>query len=406
MVVILGAGITGAAAAYYLVKSSLLRTSSSPSIVVIDAVGPAACSSGKAGAFLTDSSWKSSTKTQVLHEEAFALHLELAKDLNLNSFNELSGYFVKNNDEDDGCTQKRMPGRCGQVNPTELTNSLLNAASQLGNVKLEINSVKSMSTTTRTDDGQRRLEYIHFESGDSIQVLDDDVIVALGPWSCRLEDWLGGDDKESPVPVPLEGVLSTSMIWKKNLYGLKTDKNVALFHQGDDDEFGCHLEIIPRRTSREVYVSGCGNSQIFNPAIIRGPKRPIPGGEQEQPDSSRVNSVRQSLQNILSKVENKDLPIYPPPPDKLQACIRPNTPDGIPIVGKILDNLYLATGGGPWGITYGPLMGKAVANQILYKDDVESDDIPIRPSLWTPKRFDTLVYRVLMEQRRKEAWGR
>ena len=95
------------------------------------------------------------------------------------------------------------------------------------------------------------------------------------------------------------------------------------------------------------------------------------------------------------------MPVLPPPPSKIQACIRPNSPDGIPIVGKIVDNCYVVTGGGPWGITYGPLMGQHIANEILQRDESNG----IRPSLWSPKRFDTLVYNSIMKQRHKEAWG-
>ena len=68
-------------------------------------------------------------------------------------------------------------------------------------------------------------------------------------------------------------------------------------------------------------------------------------------------------ENDKKSVSFPNLPL-PPPPDEIQACIRPNSPDGIPLVGKILDNCYVATGGGPWGITYGPLMGQEIAKQI------------------------------------------
>jgi len=70
------------------------------------------------------------------------------------------------------------------------------------------------------------------------------------------------------------------------------------------------------------------------------------------------------------------------------------SPDGVPVVGKILDNVYVATGGGPWGITWGPLMGKSLAS--LISDD---DNPPIRLSSLRPQRFDTFVYKSLLKSR-------
>ena len=81
----------------------------------------------------------------------------------------------------------------------------------------------------------------------------------------------------------------------------------------------------------------------------------------------------------------------------IQACIRPMSPDGVPVVGKLLDNVYVATGGGPWGITWGPLMGKSLAS--LINDDC---DAPIRLGSLSPKRFDTMVYRSLQKSRSSE----
>ena len=48
------------------------------------------------------------------------------------------------------------------------------------------------------------------------------------------------------------------------------------------------------------------------------------------------------------------------------ACLRPVTPDWLPIIGRApgCDNVYLATGAGKKGILLSPAMGKAVADLI------------------------------------------
>jgi glycine/D-amino acid oxidase-like deaminating enzyme len=49
------------------------------------------------------------------------------------------------------------------------------------------------------------------------------------------------------------------------------------------------------------------------------------------------------------------------------ACLRPVTPDGLPIIGKVptCEGAYLATGGGTKGILLAPAMGQAIADLIL-----------------------------------------
>jgi glycine/D-amino acid oxidase-like deaminating enzyme len=50
-----------------------------------------------------------------------------------------------------------------------------------------------------------------------------------------------------------------------------------------------------------------------------------------------------------------------------QACYRPVTQDGLPLIGRIadLDNAYVATGHSVWGILNAPATGEAMAELIL-----------------------------------------
>lgn len=385
MVVVIGAGIAGAATAYYLSRYD-------PNIVIVDAVGPAAGSSGKAGAFLAEA-WGDGTKRETLHRKSFQMHLELAEELGLESFRMLpNNTFRVDIDAEDEVKGNEMPkeaaampwlsgvsliepieGRAAQVDPAELTHALLKKAIDRG-ARLEVGMVDGFEF----DDDEERVTAIRFNNGTHLHVPDDDnVVVALGPWSCRLEDWL-------QIPVPIEGVSSTSLLWEN----IDLDPPAALFC--NEDWNGCHLEILPPRpNSKSLYVSGTGGSKQLSPSFLRGPDRPIPGDE--IPSSLSVAAAQCSLEKLT---------IVDRPPDQIRACIRPVSPDGIPIVGKLLKtNVYVASGGGPWGITWGPLMGLMVASII------RGTDPPIRLGPLSPRRFDTMIYRMLMEQRGKEAWG-
>jgi glycine oxidase len=59
------------------------------------------------------------------------------------------------------------------------------------------------------------------------------------------------------------------------------------------------------------------------------------------------------------------------------ACLRPVTPDWLPIVGRATgwDNAYLATGAGKKGVLLSPAMGKAVAGLITEG----STELPVEP---------------------------
>jgi glycine/D-amino acid oxidase-like deaminating enzyme len=427
MVVIVGAGIVGAATAYYLSASSGAGTTP---ITILDAAGPAAGSSGKAGAFLTNrppafrrgigknDNDKVSDKRRALFEKSFELHQQLAKDLELDSFCPIQNYqtvetkeldFDEDTDEIrmDGTyssDDERIPGRRQQSNLNKLADNgrgtplpgdaaLVDPAELISSMMYKILSKKgslfrkaSISGLTLDPSGSC-VTGIQIEGDlqETIPVEEDEpVVIALGPWTSRIEDWLG-------IPMPIEGVLSTSMIYEEGI--LDSDIGTAFFF--DDDSNGCHLEVFGRR-DKSLYVSGCGESQVISTRRLRSKERPSPT-QPCDPDLARAAAARTSLQNAGYNRGHASTNGPDQHPDATQACIRPMSPDGIPVVGKLLDNVYVATGGGPWGITWGPLMGQSLAS--LINDD---DDTPIRLGPLSPRRFNTLVYKTLLKSRSSE----
>eukprot|EP00536_Pseudo-nitzschia_multiseries_P002611 jgi/Psemu1/235881/estExt_Genewise1.C_350045 len=375
MVVIIGAGITGAATAYYL------------SSAAVD-----------------------------LFKKSFELHLQLAKDLELRSFCPVQNYrtietndemnprntdtntntnaqqtWLKNLGNEQGNIQ--LSADAALVDPAELTGAMLekalshnNCSFQKGCVAgLEVDSsgcyVRAIQIEGTCDDEPR-----------SIAVEEDEaVVIALGPWSCRIEDWLG-------IPMPIEGVLSTSLVYRDGIPS--SDVGTAFFF--DEESNGCHLEVFGRK-DQSLYVSGCGESEVLGTRLLRSEERPSPAAECP-PNAARAAAAQTSLRiagydrysvdhGARSRSHSRSQQ-----PDTIQACIRPVSPDGVPVVGKLLDNVYVATGGGPWGITWGPLMGQTLASLII-----DDGDPPIRLGPLSPKRFDTLVYKTLLKSRASHA---
>ena len=90
------------------------------------------------------------------------------------------------------------------------------------------------------------------------QILQADaVVVSAGPWSCQSEDWF----EHSNIVLPMEGVKSTSIVWKKPDGDNDVVDPTALFC-GEDDRFQTHrmytyvyiLSIFPIFTSMFIFI--------------------------------------------------------------------------------------------------------------------------------------------------------
>jgi D-amino-acid dehydrogenase len=75
---------------------------------------------------------------------------------------------------------------------------------------------------------------------------------------------------------------------------------------------------------------------------------------------ARLEQIRRSISEYLRLAEL-------PSPRETWAGLRPATPDGLPIIGRVLgyENLTLATGHGMLGVSLGPVTGWLVAQQIV-----------------------------------------
>jgi glycine/D-amino acid oxidase-like deaminating enzyme len=72
--------------------------------------------------------------------------------------------------------------------------------------------------------------------------------------------------------------------------------------------------------------------------------------------------------------------------EDLRVCARPQSIDGRPLVGRVPghENLFIAAGHGPWGISTGPATAALVADLILGRD-------PTIPAELDPGRFPLSV---------------
>lgn len=275
-IVVVGGGVQGVSVAYQIA----IQTASAavkPAITVLEAVQPASAASGKGGGFMARS-WGDGTPTQSLHETAFDMYEQLAVELGCESYRKLPVLSVSPGYQGIKAAAKNptvrdilpawLDGAVGrvscmglgedtaQITPKEFVDSMLRAASD------RIQVVKGTCTGVETDQGSERASRKvtavtyqacsdHDNSDDSTTegVLPADVvIVSAGPWSCAAEDWFRG-----AVELPMEGIKSTSIVWKKPQ---DVDVDATALFCGEDNRFGTHCKC-QQETTPYLVIQHC-----------------------------------------------------------------------------------------------------------------------------------------------------
>ena len=149
------------------------------------------------------------------------------------------------------------------------------------------------------------------------------VVLAMGPWSRRAEHWL-----DTYIPVdPLKGE-----ILRMELDGPGLNHDIS---GGGGSIY-----------SKPDGLVWCGATEEWK-------------GFDKTLTSSAERSLRDGAVKLLPDLADAGIALH-------TACLRPVTPDWLPILGKPpgWENVYLATGAGKKGVLLSPGMGKAVAEII------------------------------------------
>ena len=355
-IVICGAGVIGAALAYEL-------TTRGADVTILERWKVGGCASGKSGGFLAQD-WCDGTPVAPLARRSFDLHEQWAnalgnpygyrkvdtysgaksvrRSLGTRGQNNLAGWLA-----DDVVHRRQLgtPSTTAQLDPEAFTNALVDQAVKQG-AQLKYGAVSGLlETSDGTDVGGVSLE-------DGTQIEGDAVVFALGPWSLLAAQWL-------PLP-PIYGLKGHSIIFKPKV-ALPPETIFAEFEDTDGD----HLapEIVPRADGT-LYVCGLSGDD----ALPVDPSRVLP----EDGGCERLRRVSISL---VPQLADADVIAE-------QACFRPVTADGMPIIGAVegYENAYVATGHCVWGMLNAPGTAEALAELILTGKTGQVDLAPFSPS--------------------------
>lgn len=329
-IVVIGGGIQGTSVAYHIAKGIPPSRRSETTITILEAKAPASAASGKGGGFMARS-WGDGSPTQRLHEVAFDMYVDMAKTLDCKSYRQLPvlsvtpGYQGVSQARKDKKLGPIMPswldgdvgrisamgygqGDTAQITPSEFVTKMLEATRDAVTVKLGTctgieteqgsgrgsRKVTGVKYTPRMDETTTRSDQVYVDE----EVLPADaVVVSAGPWSCAAEDWF-----QEAVQLPMEGIKSTSIVWKKPQEVDDVDAT-ALFC-GENDRYGTHLEVYPRPDGT-IYLCGIGGSDyITKDELKNGAFREVCDAKEQRVDAAMKSF--QEMSSLYDKVGELD----------------------------------------------------------------------------------------------------
>ena len=352
-VLVCGGGVIGASTAMFLARRGA-------EVELVERTAIACAASGKAGGFLAHD-WCDGTPLEALARRSFELHGRLAEELDgdwgyrrITSYGGFSGRRSGAGRGlpwlSDAVTIAQRLGTTetnAQVHPARFTEALMRGAEAHG-ARLRIGEVTELA---RDANGRVLGALIGSERVDA-----DATVIAMGPWSRRAAGWL-------PLP-EIGGLKGHSVVFETG--DRIPAEALFLEHRGPDGA-----------SSPEIYPRDDGTTY----ACALSSEAPLPADPAEvAPDpgaDDRLQAICAELSPLLAGA----------PVITRQACHRPVTADGLPLIGAVpgAPGAFVATGHSVWGILNAPATGEALAGLIL--DGRPALDLaPFDPARFPPYR--------------------
>ena len=356
-VVICGGGVIGACTGYFLARRGI-------DVTIVECSEVASSASGKAGGFLA-LDWCAGSPLDALARRSFALHARFPEEIDgawgYQRMTAYSGLIVPERDKHrHGAAELRwlsdgviIGARLSTtettaiVHPRSFTLAIMGAAERHG-ARLRHGQVTGVARR-----GDATLEGVEV-NGETIRA--DAIVIAMGPWSLRAAQWL-------QLPA-VSGQRSPSLVYDT---GTEVPADALFLDYQEDSGNIVTVEVFPRADGSTHVTAFSGQAPLpLNPADVK-------------PDADEIASL-QSICERLSPAFRAERIIA------RQACFRPVTQDGLPLIGKVpgSEGAYIATGHNVWGILNAPATGEAMAELVATGVAKTTDLAPFDPARLRP----------------------
>jgi glycine/D-amino acid oxidase-like deaminating enzyme len=336
-IVICGGGAIGAAIAYFTSRRGARST-------VIERHAVAGAASGKSGGFLA-LDWCRGSSLDRLARRSFELHAELSAELGdpwgYRRLTTYGGYAIEGDTAHDAprrpwlgdgvaiTSRLGSPETTALVEPRAFTTGLMHAAEAHGAV-LRHGTVVDLA---RSPSGAVR--GVALASGEIVE--GDAVVIAMGPWSILAARWL-------PLPAVF-GYKGHSLVFETG----GTIPAEALFLE--------YREASGEILTPELFPRADGTTWVCAISTLE----PVPVDPADVAPDEGAHARLEALCRNISPA------LAAAPITARQACFRPVTEDGLPLIGALsgVDGAYVATGHSVWGMLNAPATGEAMSELIL-----------------------------------------
>ncbi len=356
-VVICGGGVVGACIGYFLARRGI-------DVTVVERSEVASSASGKAGGFLA-LDWCVGSPLDALARRSFALHASLQKEVDgdwgYQRMTAYSGLVVPERDKRRHATAElnwlsdgviigarlSTTETTAIVHPRSFTLAIMHVAQQLG-AKLRHGQVTGVARR-----GGVIVEGVEID-GETLRA--DAVVIAMGPWSLRAAEWL-------QLPAVF-GQKSPSLVYDT---GTEVPADALFLDYQEDSGNVVTVEVFPRADGSTHVTAFSGQTPLpLDPADVK-------------PDPDAIDRL-QAICERLSPAFRAERIIA------RQACFRPVTQDGLPLIGKVpgSEGAFIATGHNVWGILNAPATGEAMAELVATGAAKTTDLAPFDPARLSP----------------------
>jgi glycine/D-amino acid oxidase-like deaminating enzyme len=361
-VLICGGGVIGASIAYFLSCRGIAP-------VVIERTGLACAASGKSGGFLA-LDWCDGTPLAALARRSFALHARLAEEIGGDwGYRRLTTYggtyggsagrqSAFRRGASAGPVDWLAPGvdlrqplgstaTTAQIEPAAFTAAMMRAAEARGA------EFRRGRVTGVVRAGNGKLTGVEV---DGAFVAGGAVVIAMGPWSTLAAAWL-------PLPA-VYGLKGHSLVFET---GSRLSADALFIDYREAAGGGQSPELFPR-----------GNGTTYVCAISSESPLPVDPAE-VAPDPGAIERLRRICTDLSPVLAAARI-------IAAQACFRPITRDGLPLIGRVpgIDGAYVATGHSVWGMLNAPATGEAITELLADGAARQVDLSPFDPGRLPP----------------------